>query len=217
MKSFLWENTKHEPKLTGRQESKAACQKSRKVAAQRQNSVQGEASLHALAGSFTSLTVCLPSHDAAWHPSGSVPYNILRCWGRCCLYQSAGQPWADCSASPSLTPVAPAGSAAEKYHPRKGVNHTHAETRALSQTLDSIGYKNNALCLPSDLWRSAYLQVLPERENKKKPQVTVELGWQDKTGQHCRLHSGYLSPFLLDCRWPLSKPQQWSECSWSVL
>lgn len=43
----------------------ATCQEARKAAAQRQNSLEGETSLHALAGSFISfLTVCLPLHDA---------------------------------------------------------------------------------------------------------------------------------------------------------
>lgn len=128
-----WQESRKEQSLP------ATCQEARKAAAQRQNSLEAEAGLRALAGSFISfLTVCLPLHDAVWHPSGSDPYNILRCWGRCCLYQSAGQPWADCSASPSLILVAPAGSAAEKYHQRKGVNHTYAETRTLFQTLDSF-------------------------------------------------------------------------------
>lgn len=102
----------------------AIYQEVRKAAAQSQDSLEGGVSLHAPAGSFISLlTVCLPLHDAVWHLSGSDPYNILRCWERCCLYQSAEQPWADCSASPSLIQVAPAGSAAEKYHQRKGVHH----------------------------------------------------------------------------------------------
>lgn len=111
-----WQESKKEQSYMSRNQE---------TAAQRQNSVQGEASLHGLAGFFMFfLTVCLPSRGAAWHPSGNVPCNILRCWGRCCPYQSAGQPWAGCSASPSLTPVAPAGFAAEKHHQRKGVNHT---------------------------------------------------------------------------------------------
>lgn len=156
---------------------------------------------------FTSLlTVCLPLHDAVWHLSGSDPYNILRCWERCCLYQSAEQPWADCSASPSLIQVAPAGSAAEKYHQRKGVSHMCWDQNSPGLLIPPLhGLQKHAVLT---IWSVKICRSAGAPCKGKKAASDSKPGWAGQAW--LALRDGQLLPCLSSCRWPLSKPQQWS-------